>query len=300
MRAAGGSINGRGAGVTIERLAIVGVGLIGGSLALALRRAGYCHEVVGAGRDRASLQRALDMGVIDRFELDVCSAVRGADVVVLATPVGVIESVCRSMRGCLGDTSILTDVGSVKAAVVQAVEAGLGRLPTHFVPGHPIAGRERAGVEAAEADLYQGRRVILTPLPEGDVTAALAVKRMWEAAGAQVENMPVAHHDEVLAATSHLPHLLAYTLVSSLSRLDEQEEIFRYAAGGFRDFTRIASSDPVMWRDICLHNRDDIVAMLRHFRGDLDILEKAIAGADGDRLLTLFQRAKQTRDRFCG
>ncbi|AOU99600.1 prephenate dehydrogenase [Acidihalobacter yilgarnensis] len=283
----------------INRLVIIGVGLVGGSLALALRQSGYCREVIGVGRDRSSLQRAQALGVVDRSELDACAAVRGADMVVLATPVGAIESVCRSLRGCLDEKAILTDVGSVKGAVVEAVQAGLGMLPARFVPAHPIAGRERSGVEAATAELYQGRRVILTPLPGGDPEACESVRGMWEAAGAVVENMAVGHHDEVLAATSHLPHLLAYTLVSSLSRLDEQEEIFRYAAGGFRDFTRIASSDPVMWRDICLHNKGPILDMLKHFGRDLATLGEAIDAGDGDRLLSIFQRAKQTRDRFC-
>lgn len=284
----------------IQRLAIIGVGLIGGSLALALREAGYCQEVVGAGLDRASLVRACDLGVIDRFELDVCAAVQGADMVVLSTPVGAIESVCRSLRGCLGKNTVLTDVGSVKRAVVEAVKRGLGEVPHRFVPGHPIAGREVSGVEAATADLYRGRRVILTPLENGDGSAVQEVCRMWQAAGAHVEEMEVSHHDEVLAATSHLPHLLAYTLVSSLSRLDEQEEIFRYAAGGFRDFTRIASSDPIMWRDICLSNKSSILDMLNHFEQDLITLKNIVAAGDGDGLLSFFQKAKNTRDRSCG
>lgn len=284
----------------IQRLAIIGVGLIGGSLALALREAGYCREVVGSGINRANLLQAQELGVIDRFELDACAAVRGADVVVLATPVGAIESVCRSLRGCLKETAVITDVGSVKAAVVESVRAGFGEIPRRFVPGHPIAGLERSGVESATMDLYRGRRVILTPLAESDASACQEVRRLWQAAGALVEEMGVSHHDEVLAATSHLPHLLAYTLVSSLSRLDEREEIFRYAAGGFRDFTRIASSDPVMWRDICLTNKAPIQAMLSHFEQDLVALRAVIEAGDGDQLLSIFQRAKQTRDRFCG
>lgn len=283
----------------IERLAIIGVGLIGGSLALALREAGYCREVVGSGIDRTSLVRACDLGVIDRFELDICAAVQGAEMVVLATPVGAIESVCRSLRGCLEKNAVLTDVGSVKTAVVEAVMAGLGELPQRFVPGHPIAGRELSGVEAATADLYHGRRVILTPLKDGDAAAFQEVRRMWQSAGALVEEMAVSHHDEVLAATSHLPHLLAYTLVSSLSRLDEREEIFRYAAGGFRDFTRIASSDPIMWRDICLSNKTFIINMLNHFEQDLAMLTGIVESGDGDRLLSFFQKAKKTRDRSC-
>lgn len=283
----------------IRRLALIGVGLIGGSLALALRHSGSCSEVVGVDRDRSRLQRAVELGVIDRFEMDACAAVRGADVVVLAVPVGAIETVCRSLRGCFREQTILTDVGSVKGEVLQAVQAGLGQLPPNFVPGHPIAGKERSGVEAASAELFLGRRVILTPT-EGTAPAARAsIRQMWERVGGVVEEMDATHHDEVLAATSHLPHLLAYSLVASLSRLGERDEIFRYAAGGFRDFTRIASSDPVMWRDICLSNRDAIMGVLKHFEHDLHSISEAIAAGDGNRLLDLFQRAKQSRDRFC-
>lgn len=284
--------------MVIDRLALIGVGLIGGSLALALRQGGGCREIVGYDRDRASLERAVELGVIDRYETSACAAVRGADVVVLATPVGAVEEVCRALRGCLDEDAVLTDVGSVKGEVVRAVEAGLGRLPPNFVPGHPIAGKERSGVEAASADLFLGRRVILTPPPGVAPEARARVRRLWERAGGVVEEMGIAHHDEVLAATSHLPHLLAFTLVGSLSGLGERDEIFRYAAGGFRDFTRIASSDPVMWRDVCLGNREAILEVLSHFERDLHALGEAVAAGDGTRLLELFRHAKQSRDRF--
>lgn len=283
----------------IRRLALIGVGLIGGSLALALRHAGACEEVVGYDRDRSRLQRARELGVIDRFELDACAAAHGAEIVVLAVPVGATEETCRALRGCLGEDAVLTDVGSVKGDVIRALQAGFGHLPPNFVPGHPIAGKERSGVEAADADLFVGRRVILTPLAETEPAACTQVRRMWERVGGVVEEMEVEHHDEVLAATSHLPHLLAFTLVSSLARLGESEEIFRYAAGGFRDFTRIASSDPVMWRDVCLSNRAAILDVLEHFEHDLHALGEAVEAGDGTRLLDLFQRAKQSRDRFC-
>jgi len=283
----------------INRLVIIGVGLIGGSLALALRNSGACREVIGVEPEVETLQRAQKLGVIDHFVLDACAAVREADIVVLATPVGAIAPVCRSIRGCLDDRTVLTDVGSVKAAVVESVRKGLGYLPKNFVPAHPIAGLESSGVESATANLYQGRRVILTPLPENNLNAFDSVSRMWEQAGASVETMDMLHHDQVLAATSHLPHLLAYTLVTSLARLNEQDEIFRYAASGFRDFTRIASSDPIMWRDICLNNKSPILQMLGHFGEDIDRLKKAIESGDGNQLLSIFQHAKQVRDRTC-
>ncbi len=283
----------------IRRLCIIGVGLIGGSLAMALHRAGYCESVIGASRREAHLKQAVDLGVIDGYDLDLGAAVEGADMVVLAVPLGAMPGVCAAIKGYLADDAVLTDVGSAKASVVQAVREGFGELPASFVPGHPIAGTEKSGVEAAFPELYQGRRVILTPLEHTSERARHRVRAMWETAGAMVEEMSVEHHDEVLAATSHLPHMLAFGLVDSLARLREHDEIFRYAAGGFRDFTRIASSDPVMWRDICLANRDAILSMMQRYRDDLAEIEEAIRDGDGDQLLEIFQRAKGARDRFC-
>ncbi len=282
------------------RLTILGVGLIGGSLALALKKRGAVDQVVGWSRRGKTLQRALELGVIDRAEPDPGVAVQGADMVVLCVPVGAMEDLFRQLVPHLGDETLLTDVGSTKGSVVQAARRAFGELPAGFVPGHPIAGIERSGVEAAFADLYQGRRVILTPLPESGRTAIDRVRTMWEQCGAEVVEMDVTHHDEVLAATSHLPHLLAYTLVDSLARMDESEEIFRFAAGGFRDFTRIASSDPQMWHDICSANRDALLAVLERFSADLAQLSDAIRDADGEHLKQTFLRAKQARDRFCG
>ncbi len=284
----------------IGRLAILGVGLIGGSLALALRRAHHVGEVVGAGRREDNLRRAVELGVVDRYSLDPAEAVAGADVVVLAVPLGAMEALCRRIAPVLGPATILTDVGSAKGAVVQAVRAAFGRLPEGFVPGHPIAGTEQSGVEAAFADLFYHRRVILTPLAETGLRALGEVREMWEATGAIVEEMAVDHHDHVLAATSHLPHMLAFALVDSLARLEDKHEVFRYAAGGFRDFTRIASSDPVMWRDICLANREALLEMMGRFRGDLDRLAEAVDSGDGDTLLEIFRRAKAARDAFAG
>ena len=283
----------------IRRLCILGVGLIGGSLARALKRAGACAEVVGCGRDEASLRRAVELGVIDRYDTDPARAVAGAELVVLAVPLGVMEPVLRAIAPALDARAVITDVGSAKGSVVAAAAAVFGALPARFVPGHPIAGTEKSGVEASFADLFVRRRVILTPLPETDLAAHATVRWMWEQAGAEVVDMAVAHHDEVLAATSHLPHVLAYALVDSLARMQEQAEIFRYAAGGFRDFTRIASSDPAMWRDICLANRAALVGMLDRFSDDLAQLRDAIEREDGATVAEVFTRAKTARDRFC-
>jgi prephenate dehydrogenase len=280
----------------INKLAIIGVGLIGGSLARALRDAGHVREIVGYGRSLANLQRAVELGVVDRIDTSLSAAVRDADMVVLATPVGSMTEILKTIAPYLGNDTVVTDVGSVKGAVATAARAALGEKLGGFVPGHPIAGTERSGVEASFASLFVGRRVVLTPLPETRVEAAARVRAMWRAAGAEVVEMSIEHHDDVLAATSHLPHLLAYALVDLLARLDDSREIFAYAAGGFRDFTRIASSDPVMWRDISLANRDAIVRLLTQYRGELDSLIAAVSAGDGAKLQDLFTRAKGARD----
>ena len=285
--------------IVIKQLTIIGVGLMGGSLARALKRAGAVGEVVGAGRDAAHLQQAQALGVIDRFDTDLAAAVRGADMVVVAAPVGAMEAVFRAIAPALAADAVLTDVGSTKGSVVDAARAAFGVLPAGFVPGHPIAGTEKSGVEASFAELFEKRRVILTPTETSSSDAVARVRAMWEQAGATVTETSVAHHDEVLAATSHLPHLLAFTLVDTLATLDDKQEIFEYAAGGFRDFTRIASSDPRMWHDICIHNEPALLKILDRFEADLDRLRQAIADNDGEYLLKVFTRAKAARDRFC-
>jgi prephenate dehydrogenase len=209
-----------------------------------------------------------------------------------------MESVFNAIKGRLSERVVLTDVGSAKGSVIEAAQRVFGHVPEFFVPGHPIAGTEQSGVEASFSRLYQDRRVILTPLPGTSAHAAERVRDMWEATGAQVVSMNPVHHDAVLAATSHLPHLLAYSLVDTLARLDDNEEVFEYAAGGFRDFTRIASSDPVMWRDICLANGEAIVLMLEHYISNLQLLSKAIHNHDDRQLLDVFTAAKAARDRF--
>lgn len=283
----------------IKRLCIIGVGLIGGSLARALKAAGACGEVVGYGRNPEALRRALELGVIDRAESDIASAARGADVIVLGVPVGAMEAVLGELKPHLEPRTILTDVGSTKGSVVEAAKRVFGTLPPRFVPGHPIAGTEQSGVEASFAELYRQRRVILTPDAATDREALETIRRMWQQTGAEVIEMPVAHHDEVLAATSHLPHLLAFTLVDTLARLEEHDDIFRFAAGGFRDFTRIASSNPQMWHDICLNNRDALLKMVQRFSTELGTLARAIEGGDSEVILATFQRAKSARDAYC-
>ena len=283
----------------IERLAIIGVGLIGGSLALALRHKKACKHVIGYGRDTARLEKAVQLGVIDEFSLTVASAVKQADVVVLATPLATTGPLLKSMCNYLGEETIITDVGSVKGSVVSAARTALGELFPRFVPGHPIAGKEQSGVEAADRDLFVAHRVILTPLPETSVRALERVTDMWETVDADVVSLAVEQHDEILAATSHLPHMLAYALVDCLAGLQERDEIFRFAAGGFADFTRIASSNPQMWHDICFSNRGQLLNALETFNRYLDDIRKAIETDDSDTLLKIFTRAKNTRDRFC-
>jgi prephenate dehydrogenase len=280
----------------INRLALIGVGLIGGSLARALRDAGHVREVIGYGRGLANLQRAVELGVADRIETSLSAAVRDADMVVLATPVGSMAEILGAIAPYLAKGAVVTDVGSVKGTIAAAARTALGAKLSGFVPGHPIAGTERTGVEASFSSLFVGRRVVLTPLPESSIEAVARVRAMWQAAGAEVVSMSVEHHDTVLAATSHLPHLLAYALVDMLAQLDDSREIFAFAAGGFRDFTRIASSDPVMWRDISLANRTAIADMLKKYRAEVDGLITAVAAGDGAVLQALFARAKTARD----
>jgi prephenate dehydrogenase len=282
-----------------ERITIAGVGLIGGSFGLALRGAGFDGEIVGLGRERARLDAALARGAIDRGETDAARAVAGAAVVLLAVPMGAMASVLGALAPHLDTRTIVTDAGSVKGSFVDAARAGLDSL-ARVVPGHPIAGTEYAGVEAAFAELYRDRRVILTPTAEAEAEAVETVQHLWGLTGAEVEHLSVDAHDRLLASTSHLPHMLAFGLVDALARGDDPAGVFRYAAGGFRDFTRIASSDPTMWRDICMANREALLGALEAYRDDLDQLTAEMRAGDADGLLARFGRAKAARDRFCG
>ncbi len=282
----------------IKRLAIIGVGLIGGSLARALRSAGEVGEVIGCGRGKENLERAVELGVIDSYTHDAGEAVADADMVFLAVPLGAMRDTFAAMKNRLKHSAIITDGGSAKASVVEDCLAVFGEELPGFVPGHPIAGTENSGVEASYAELYQNRRVILTPTPKTSDTALELVTAMWKTCGSDVTKMSVKHHDEVLAATSHLPHMLAFALVDSLASMKENDEIFRYAAGGFRDFTRIASSSPVMWRDICIANREALGAIMKSYIDNMADLTDTISKGDGDRLLEIFERAKESRDRY--
>lgn len=280
----------------INRLAIIGVGLIGGSLSLALKKAGQVGEVVGYSRTESVRQEALDLGVIDRTANSIADAVKDADMIFLAVPMGAMASVLTELAPHLKDNTIITDGGSAKAQVVAAARAALGDHFKQFVAGHPIAGTEKSGPSAAFATLYNDHRVVLTPVAETNLESLEKVRAMWQLTGAEVVDMEAEHHDKVLAATSHLPHLLAFNLVGMLAKSTDCDEVLRFAAGGFRDFSRIASSDPVMWRDICLSNSAAILDLLNDYRQGLDSLEQAIMNSDGDYLVEVFKRAKQARD----
>ena len=284
----------------IDKLAIIGVGLIGSSLSLALKQAGAVGQVIGFGRNQQNLARGVELGVIDDFGDSIEASVSDADVIVVAVPLGAMRQVFSELKPVVKKGAIITDVGSAKGSVVSAARDELGAVFSRFVPAHPIAGTEKSGVEAGFASLYQNRRVIMTPVPQTDQDAISVIDEMWRHCGAIIEYLSVEHHDKVLAATSHLPHMLAYALVHQLSNLNDHEEIFRYASGGFRDFTRIASSDPVMWRDVCISNGDALVSLIEQYQQELDRVKAAINAEDADELLKLFGRAKSERDSLIG
>ena len=281
-----------------KQISIIGTGLIGGSLAKALRKSGFAKTVVGADRDEAALKTAVDLGVIDRYSTDLIEAVAGSDIIVLAVPVRQTETVLAQLIPGLPVDAVITDVGSSKAHVVSAAERVLGKDIIRFVPGHPIAGREKSGVAASETELFRGHRVILTPLESTQQNAIDLVTEMWNSVGAKTSCLSVQQHDLVLAATSHLPHVLAYATVNTLAGTDYVEEIFEFAAGGFRDFSRIASSDPVMWRDVCLTNKSAILDVLDKFQAGLAEIRRAIETDDSDKLTTAFAASKKIRDNF--
>lgn len=282
----------------LRRLVVVGLGLIGGSFAKGLREKGLFEEVVGVDRDPQTRRLAVQLGVVDRCEESLREGCRDADVIQLAVPILAMEKVLAELAAFDLGHAVLTDVGSAKGNVVRAARVAFGEMPARFVPGHPIAGSEQSGVEAANGKLFRRHKVILTPLDNADADAVQCVEALWRELGADVELMEVEHHDEVLAATSHLPHLLAFTLVDSLAKRSENLEIFRYAAGGFRDFTRIAGSDPTMWHDIFLANRKAVLRILDVFRDDLDALREAVDAGDGQQLMGVFTRARVAREHF--
>jgi len=275
---------------------IIGVGLIGGSLARALKAGGAASRITGVARSQATLDKALELGVVDAATADAAAAVADADLVLLATPVATIGELLRVIAPVLPEDCIVTDAGSVKGSIVAAARDALGEHVGRFVPGHPIAGTEESGVEASFATLYRDHRVILTPLAENPPELVARVRGLWEGCGATVVEMGIDEHDAILAATSHLPHLLAYALVDFLASRDNQQEIFANSAGGFRDFTRIAASNPVMWRDICIANRAQLVPLLRAIEAQLARYRRLLEQVDGADLEAAFTRAKHARD----
>lgn len=277
-----------------EKLVIVGVGLIGGSVAMAARRAGLAGRIVGVGRNGENMAEALQLGVIDAAEpLEL--AVRDADCVLLAIPVGRMPEVMAAMAPHLNPGALVTDAGSTKGDVVSAAHASLGRHLARFVPGHPIAGAEKSGVSAARVDLFNQKNVVLTPLPQNNPAAIRRIEALWQSCGARVSSMPHGLHDRIFAAVSHLPHVLAFALVEEIAQRDNAGQLFSFAAGGFRDFSRIAGSSPEMWRDICLANRDAMLQELDAYARQLATIRGLIADNDGEGLAALFEHARTAR-----
>ena len=281
-----------------DRVAVIGVGLIGGSFALALKQAKACGRVTGVGRSAQNLRTALERGAIDAIGDDAASAARDADLVLLAVPVSHVGTIFSGIRDNLGPAAIVTDAGSTKRDVIAAARAGLGAKIAQFVPGHPIAGAEKSGAAAASPELFQGKRVVLTPLRENPATMVEKAKAAWTACGARVTEMSAEEHDATLAAVSHLPHLLAFALVHEIAGRADSGKLFGFAAGGFRDFTRIASSDPEMWRDICVANRDLLLKEVSRFGEELKVVKQLLDRGDAGALEKLFARAREARERW--
>ena len=279
-----------------QRVALIGIGLIGSSLALAMRRKKLAGEITGYARSEQTRVKARELGLVDMVFPSAREAVEGADLVILCSPVGTYAALAEEIAPALKPGAILTDVGSVKGAVVRDVAAHVPH-GVHFVPGHPIAGTEQSGPESGFAELFINRWCILTPLPDTDRQAVERLAEFWQACGSNIDIMTPEHHDLVLAITSHLPHLIAYNIVSTAADLEEvtSSEVIKYSAGGFRDFTRIAASDPTMWRDVFLNNREAVLEMLGRFSEDLSALQRAIRWGDGDTLFNLFSRSRQIR-----
>jgi len=281
-----------------ERVAVIGVGLIGGSFSLALKGKKLCGHVVGAGRSAANLKTALERGAIDSVAADVAAAARDADLVLVAAPVAQFRGIFQDIKENLKSGALVVDAGSTKRDVVATARAALGAKIAHFVPAHPIAGAEKSGAAAATAELFRDRRVVLTPLEENSNRDLESVARVWGAIGARVSRMTPEAHDQVFAAVSHLPHLLAYALVSDISGRPNSAQLFGYAAGGFRDFTRIASSHPEMWRDICVANGDQLLKEISKFSSELEKIKKFLESKDAASLEKLFADARAARERW--
>ena len=281
-----------------ERVAIIGVGLIGGSFSLALKEKKLCGHVVGAGRSAANLKLALERGIIDSIAPGPAAAARDADLVLIATPVAQFEKILLEIKDILKPGTLVTDAGSTKRDVVAAARAVLGAKIGQFIPAHPIAGAEHSGAAAAKPRLFLDRRVVITPLEENSDRDIEAVAALWAAAGARVSRMTPQEHDEVFAAVSHLPHVLAFALVSDVSQRPNSAQLFGYAAGGFRDFTRIASSHPEMWRDICVANRDRLLHELHLYEEKLKTIGRLLEACDAPGLEKLFGEARAAREKW--
>lgn len=283
-----------------DRLCIIGVGLIGGSIARTARQRNLVKHITGFGRieDEPNLQTAKELQVVDDYSLDIATAVQHVDCVIIATPVAAMEGVLLQLKPFWSEQVIYSDVGSVKNSVVTAAERIFGQVPDNLILAHPIAGAEQSGVLASMDQLFVNKRLIITPLENSRSDAVIAIDNFWQQLGSVVYMMDVQHHDSVFAATSHLPHILAFALVNMLGHRDEQSDIFKYAAGGFKDFTRIASSDPTMWRDICGTNKHEIIPLLEQLKGELSRIQHLLEIDDLQQLFETFAYAKNARQRF--
>ncbi|MBD9446812.1 MULTISPECIES: prephenate/arogenate dehydrogenase family protein [unclassified Rhizobium] len=282
--------------VQFDRIALIGIGLIGSSLAYDIRRLGLSGEIVVSTRSAETLKRAEELSLGDRYTTSSAEAVKDADLVIVSVPVGASESVAKEIAGSLKPGAIVTDVGSTKASVIAQMQP---HMPphVHFIPGHPLAGTEKSGPDAGFPGLFEGRWCIFTPIAGTDQAALKKLRRFWETLGSKVDEMDPEHHDKVLAIVSHLPHIIAYNIVGTADDLEAvtESEVIKYSASGFRDFTRLAASDPTMWRDVCLHNKDAILEMLARFSEDLAYLQRAIRWGEGDKIFDLFTRTRAIR-----
>jgi cyclohexadieny/prephenate dehydrogenase len=279
-----------------QKIALIGIGLIGSSLAHVVRREKLARHIAISTRSAATLKRAEELGLGDSYWADPADAVRDADLVVVSVPVGASGEVAEQIQPALKPGAILTDVGSTKASVIAQMQPHVP-AGVHFIPGHPLAGTEKSGPDAGFADLFENRWCIFTPLPDTDPAALEKLSEFWRRCGANIDTMDPQHHDMTLAIVSHLPHIIAYNIVGTADDLQSvtKSEVIKYSASGFRDFTRLAASDPTMWRDVCLHNKDAILEMLARFSEDLSSLQRAIRWGDGDKLFDLFTRTRAVR-----
>jgi len=278
----------------MKKVCIIGIGLIGGSLAKAIHKTHQSEIVFGFGRDKSRLEKAKKSNVIDQYSTDIGEALAGANMVIIATPVGSYESILKQMKPHIVENMIISDVGSTKVSVIEAVKAVFSNTLDNFIPAHPISGKEKVGFEVSDADLFVDRKVIITPQENNNPDSIKILAKMWEGVGAEVDFMTPESHDDLLGMTSHLPHMLAFSLVNYL--ISQHPEASVYAAGGFKDFSRIASGDAIMWRDICLHNRDSIVEHIKGYQESLNTLVDAIDSQNKEQLESLFREAKNTRD----